>query len=106
MSPKDTRRATRDETPATLSGEERRALRAMCDRSIQDHGIRTVPDVVAAVTAGIRRLATERRLWAFGGSQPVATPGIRVLELTIGDASLGFTADEVADVVRELLPRD
>ncbi len=58
----------------------------------------------AAVTAGIRRLATERRLWAFGGSGPVDTPGIRALELTVGDATLAFSPDEVADVVRELLP--
>ena len=60
----------------------------------------------AAVTRGIRRLATERGLWAFGGSAAVGTPGIRALELTVGDATLAFTADEVAEVVRELLPGD
>jgi threonine aldolase len=60
----------------------------------------------ATATAGIRRLATERRLWAFGSSRPVDTPGIRAFELTVGDATLAFTADEVADVVRELLPGD
>ena len=59
----------------------------------------------AAVTAGIRRLATERKLWAFGGSATLDTPGLRVLELTVGDATLAFTPDEVADIVRELLPR-
>jgi threonine aldolase len=59
----------------------------------------------AAVSAGIRRLATERGVWAFGGSGAAETPGIRAVELTIGDATLGFTAAEVADIVRELLPR-
>ena len=59
----------------------------------------------AAVTAGIRRLATERNLWAFGGSAVLDTPGLRGLELTVGEATLAFTAAEVADVVRELLPR-
>ena len=58
-----------------------------------------------AVTAGIRRLATERRLWAFGGSGSLDTPGLRGLELTVGDATLAFAPDEVADVIRELLPR-
>ena len=59
----------------------------------------------AAVTAGIRRLAAERKLWAFGGSATLDTPGLRRLELTVGDATLAFTPDDVADVVREFLPR-
>jgi threonine aldolase len=59
----------------------------------------------AAVTAGIRRLANERSLWAFGGGASVDTPGLRGLELTVGDATLAFTPDDVADIVRELLPR-
>ena len=58
----------------------------------------------AAVTAGIRGLASERGLWAFGGGAPLDTPGLRGLELTVGDATLDFTPDEVADIVRELLP--
>jgi threonine aldolase len=59
----------------------------------------------AAVSAGIRRLARERRVWAFGGSGPLDTPRMRGLELTVGDATLAFSPDEVADIVRELLPR-
>ena len=59
----------------------------------------------AAITAGIRRLASERSLWAFGGGAPLDTPGLRGLELTVGDATLAFTPDEVADIVREFLPR-
>lgn len=58
----------------------------------------------AVVTAGIRRLAGERSLWAFGGGAPLDTPSLRGLELTVGDATLAFTPDEVADIVRELLP--
>jgi threonine aldolase len=58
----------------------------------------------AAVTAGIRRVAAERRLWAFGGSEPLDTPGLRRLELTVGDATLAFTPDDVAGVVRQFLP--
>jgi threonine aldolase len=58
----------------------------------------------AAVTAAIRRVATSRKLWAFGGSEPLDTPGLRRLELTVGDATLGFTPDDVAGVVRQFLP--
>jgi threonine aldolase len=59
----------------------------------------------AAVSAGIRRLATEQRVWAFSGSGATETPGFRAMELTVGDATLGFTPVEVANIVRELLPR-
>jgi threonine aldolase len=59
----------------------------------------------AAVSAGIRRLATEQQVWAFSGSGAAETPGIRAMELTVGDATLGFTPGEVANIVRELLPR-
>jgi threonine aldolase len=58
----------------------------------------------AAVTAGIRRMATEQRLWTWGGSSATDTPGYRRVELTVGDATLGFTPAEVADAVRALLP--
>ena len=58
----------------------------------------------AALVAGVRRMATEQRIWLWGGSSPTDTPAIRRIELTVGDATLGFTADEVAGFVRELLP--
>ena len=58
----------------------------------------------AAVTAGIRRMATEQRLWTWGGSSPMDTPSYRRVELTVGDATLAFTPAEVADAVRALLP--
>ncbi len=59
----------------------------------------------AAVTAGIRRMATDEGLWTWGGSAATDTPGIRRIELTVGDATLAFTPVEVADAVRALLPR-
>ncbi len=63
--------------------------------------LRTTP---AAVTAGIRRMAAEQRLWTWGGSSPTDTPGIRRVELTVGDATLALSATEVAAAVRALLP--
>ena len=58
----------------------------------------------AAVMAGVRSLATEQRLWAFGGSAAVGTPGIRSVELTVGEATLALSPEEVAATVRALLP--
>jgi threonine aldolase len=63
--------------------------------------LRTTP---AALTAGVRRLATDERLWTFGGSVPADTPGFRRVELYAGDATLALTAQEVAAAVRTLLP--
>ena len=58
----------------------------------------------AAVVDGVRRIANDRRIWTWGGSSAADTSGIRRLELTVGDATLGFPPDEVAGLVRELLP--
>jgi threonine aldolase len=58
----------------------------------------------ALVTAGIRRMAIEQRLWTWGGSSPTDTPGLRRVELTVGDATLAMAPGEVADAVRGLLP--
>lgn len=58
----------------------------------------------ALVTAGIRRMATEQRLWTWGGSSPTDTPGVRRVELTVGDATLTMAPDVVAGAVRALLP--
>jgi threonine aldolase len=63
--------------------------------------LRTTP---AAVIAGARRMATEQRLWTFGGSLPSDTPGYRWMELYVGDATLAVTAEEVAAAIRALLP--
>jgi threonine aldolase len=63
--------------------------------------LRTTP---GAALAGIRRLATEQRLWTWPGTWTTDTPGIRVVELTVGEATLELTPDEVAAAIRELLP--
>lgn len=63
--------------------------------------LRTTP---AAVVEGIRRLATEDRLWTFGGSVPTDTPGIRRVELYAGEATLQLTPGQVVAVIRALLP--
>jgi threonine aldolase len=63
--------------------------------------LRTTP---AVLIAGVRRLATEERLWTFGGSLPADTPGYRWVELSAGDATLALTAEEVAAAIRALLP--
>ena len=54
--------------------------------------------------AGVRRLATEERIWAVGGTAPTDTPGIRRIELSVGDATLVFSPAEAARVIRFLLP--
>jgi threonine aldolase len=58
----------------------------------------------AAVVTGIRSMATEERLWTWGGSTATDTPGIRRVELTVGDATLAFSPDAVTDAIRALLP--
>jgi len=58
----------------------------------------------AAALAGVRHLATEERIWTWGGTTATDTPGIRRVELTVGDSTLGFPPSEVARIVRSLLP--
>jgi threonine aldolase len=81
-------------------------------------GLETVPDppqtpmmhlhlrtTASDVVAGIRHMASEQRLWTWSGSAATDTPGMRRLELTVGDATLDFPPEAVADAVRALLPR-
>jgi len=58
----------------------------------------------AAFNAGVRRLASEERLWTFGASQAADVPGYRKVELYCGDATLALSAAQVAEAVRALLP--
>jgi threonine aldolase len=80
-------------------------------------GVHVVPDppqtpmmhlhlrtTAAAVTDGIRRMATGQRLWTWGGSAPTDDPASRRVELTVGDATLAFSPSEVSAAVRALLP--
>ena len=48
-------------------------------------------------------LAEDERLWTWPGSSPTDHPDWRSVELTAGDATLEFTPEEVAGVVRRLL---
>jgi threonine aldolase len=57
-----------------------------------------------AASDGIRRLAKTERIWAFAGTAPTDVPGIRRVELGVGEATLGFTPSEAARIVRYLLP--
>jgi threonine aldolase len=56
------------------------------------------------VTAAVRRIAADDGLWTWPGSMPAETPGIRRVELTVGDATLALSVDEVVGAVRALLP--
>lgn len=54
--------------------------------------------------AAMVRLAKERGLFTWGGSVPGYTPSTRLLEFTVGEATLGFAPEEVAAIVKELVP--
>jgi threonine aldolase len=54
--------------------------------------------------AGVRRLATEEKLWTWGGSSPADVPGYRKVELYVGDATLALKPAEIVRAVRALLP--
>jgi threonine aldolase len=62
--------------------------------------LRTTP---GAFAAGVRRLATEEKLWAWGVSSATDVPGYRKVELYVGDATLALDTREIAAAVRELL---
>jgi threonine aldolase len=91
--------------------------RAIAAELSATEGIEVVPDppqtpmlhlhlrtTAAAALAGIRRLATEERIWTWGGTTATDLPGVRRVELTVGDATLAFTPPQVARLVQALLP--
>jgi hypothetical protein len=49
-----------------------------------------------------RRLAEDRGIFTWAGTSPGDTPSVRVVELTVGDATLTFAPDGVAKIVEEL----
>jgi hypothetical protein len=53
--------------------------------------------------AGVRRVAAERKVWTWSFAFPSETPGWSVVELSVGDATLGFTPAEVRDLVADIL---
>jgi threonine aldolase len=56
-----------------------------------------------AFLAAARRIAEEQSIFTWSRTVPGDTPSIRVVEFTVGDATLEFTPDEVAAIVRRLV---
>ena len=52
---------------------------------------------------GARRIAEDQGIFTWPRSSPADTPSIRVVELTVGDATLTFSPDEVANLVEDLV---
>lgn len=48
-------------------------------------------------------IAENEGIFTWAGTSPGSTPSTRVIEFTVGDATLGFTADEAAGVVERLI---
>lgn len=53
--------------------------------------------------AAARRIAQKQGLFTWSRTAAGETPAIRVVELAVGDATLGFGPDEVADIVKALV---
>lgn len=49
------------------------------------------------------RIADQERIWTWRTSFPSGQPDWRVVELTVGDATLDFTADDVRELVKRLI---
>ena len=79
-------------------------------------GVEVVPEVphtpmmhlslratAATVRANATRLAAADRLWTWPGSMPTDRPSWQRVELTVGSMTMGFTAEEVADIVGRMI---
>lgn len=56
-----------------------------------------------ALRAAACRIARERGVWTFRQSAPGQSPSVRMVELSVGDATLGFDPQEVAEIIEELV---
>ena len=56
-----------------------------------------------ALKAAAARIARERGIFTFAGSAPGQGARTRVVEFTVGDATLKFKPEEVADLISEIL---
>ena len=56
-----------------------------------------------AFLAAARRLAEEQSLFTWSRTAAGPAPAIRVVELAVGDATLGFAPHEVADIAKRLV---
>jgi len=50
----------------------------------------------------LRQLAEDRGIWVSASVAPTADPGVQRLELSVGDATLGFEPSEIAGIVAGL----
>jgi len=57
----------------------------------------------AAFLAAARRIAEERDIFTWSRTSAGDTPASCVVELTVGDATLAFVPDEVAEIVEQLV---
>ena len=57
----------------------------------------------AAFKAAACRIARERAVYTWPRSMPGPSPSVRVVELTVGDATLGFSPAEAARILSELV---
>jgi threonine aldolase len=51
------------------------------------------------LTAGIRRVAQEQGIWTWRAPTPTGDPAVQLFELSVGDATLELSAEEVRDAV-------
>ncbi|BEP12144.1 aminotransferase class I/II-fold pyridoxal phosphate-dependent enzyme [Acidothermaceae bacterium B102] len=58
---------------------------------------------VGTLTANIRRVAEQQGIWTWRAPMATTDPGVQAFELSVGDATLELTPDEVRDVVASLL---
>ncbi len=61
--------------------------------------LRTNPE---AFVAAARKIAEEDGIWTWRRTQPTASPGVQLVELVVGDATMLFQPSEVRDVVARL----
>lgn len=77
-------------------------------------GVRVVPDppqtpmmhlLVSATehvfAATVRTLAEQRGIWTWPQAMPTTDPGVQRVELSVGDATVTFSPDEVASIIAE-----
>jgi hypothetical protein len=53
----------------------------------------------------VRAVAEETGVWTWMSSYPADTPSIRITELAVGDATLGFSPQDVVKIVERFVIR-
>lgn len=56
-----------------------------------------------ALKAAMLRIAAEERIWSWPGASPTDSPAWQVVELSVGDATMEWPPDDVADFIDRLL---